>query len=146
MIIGTGVDVVNIDRFELLLRRNPRLLERLFVPAERGKPVRSLAARFAAKEAAAKALRAPAGLVWQHCWVENDADGAPYLVAEGTVAARAAELGINRWHLTLSHDEPVAMASVVAEHLNDSDVRTLKTLDPQGRGFLPQSNTGQKGA
>lgn len=136
MIIGTGTDVVNIDRFAELLEGTPALRERLFAPGERGLPVRSLAARFAAKEAAAKALRAPAGLNWQDCWVEKDADGAPYLVAEGTVARRAAELGINRWHLTMSHDEPVATATVVAEHLSDSDLLNLLRLDPSARGLL----------
>lgn len=136
MIIGTGTDVVNIARFAELLERIPALRERLFAPGERGLPVRSLAARFAAKEAAAKALRAPAGLNWQDCWVEKDADGAPYLVAEGTVVRRAAELGINRWHLTMSHDEPIATATVVAEHLSDSDLLTLLRLDPSARGLL----------
>lgn len=136
MIIGTGTDVVNIDRFTELLERTPALRDRLFAPGERGLPVRSLAARFAAKEAATKALRAPAGLNWQDCWVEKDEDGAPYLVAQGTVAQRAAELGINRWHLTMSHDEPVATATVVAEHLSDGDLLTLLRLDPSGRGLM----------
>ncbi|WP_237233166.1 holo-ACP synthase [Rothia nasisuis] len=140
MIIGTGVDVVNIDRFERLVQKNPRLLERLFVPAERGKSLRSLAARFAAKEAAAKALRAPVGLVWQHCWVDNDADGAPHLVATGTVAARAAELSINRWHLTLSHDDPIATAVVTAEHLTDAELLLVLRHDPAGRGLLTTSS------
>lgn len=136
MIIGTGTDVVNIARFAELLERTPALQERLFAPGERGLPVRSLAARFAAKEAAAKALRAPAGLNWQDCWIEKDEDGAPYLVAQGTVVQRAAELGINRWHLTMSHDEPVATATVVAEHLSDGDLLTLLRLDPSGRGLM----------
>lgn len=136
MIIGTGTDVVNIARFAELLERTPALRERLFAPGERGLPVRSLAARFAAKEAAAKALRAPAGLNWQDCWVEKEEDGAPYLVVQGSVAQRAAELGINRWHLTMSHDEPIATATVVAEHLSDSDLLTLLRLDPSARGLL----------
>lgn len=136
MIIGTGIDVVNIKRFEDIVHRNPRFIERVFVPLERDKPLRSLAARFAAKEAAAKALGAPAGLVWQHCWIENDTDGAPYLHATGTVASRLRALGINRWHLTLTHDEPVAIASVVAEHLSDQDLKTLLDLDPSPRGLL----------
>ncbi|MBF0808575.1 holo-ACP synthase [Rothia nasimurium] len=144
MIIGTGTDVVNIDRFAELLEGTPALRERLFVLGERELPVRSLAARFAAKEAAAKALRAPAGLNWQDCWVEKDADGAPYLVVEGTVARRAAELGINRWHLTMSHDEPIATATVIAEHLSDSDLLTLLRLDPSARG-VTVSLPGRRG-
>lgn len=136
MIIGTGVDVVNINRFAEIIERTPGFIDRVFVEHERDKLLRSLAARFAAKEAAAKALRAPAGLVWQHCWIENDPDGAPHLVATGTVAQRAADLGINRWHLTLTHDEPVAIASVVAEHLTDDELLALMRLDPAGRGLL----------
>ena len=58
-IIGVGIDVVDIDRFGQTLERTPRLRERLFTPAERELPLQSLAARFAAKEAAAKALGAP---------------------------------------------------------------------------------------
>lgn len=136
MIIGTGTDVVNIERFAALLERTPALLERLFVPGERGLPVRSLAARFAAKEALAKALRAPAGMSWHDCWVEKDQDGAPYLVVRGTVAARAKELGINRLHLTMSHDEPLATATVLAEDLSEAEVTRLLQLDPLNRGLL----------
>lgn len=136
MIIGTGTDVVNIERFAALLERTPALLERLFVPGERGLPVRSLAARFAAKEAVAKALRAPAGMSWHDCWVEKDQDGAPYLVVRGAVAARAKELGINRLHLTMSHDEPLATATVLAEHLSEAEVIRLLQLDPLNWGLL----------
>lgn len=142
MIIGTGTDVVNIERFAGLLERTPALQERLFTPGERGLPVRSLAARFAAKEALAKALRAPAGLSWQDCWVEKDEDGAPYLVVQGTVAARATDLGINRLHLTLSHDEPVATAVVLAEHLGEEELLKLRSLDSDGRGLLGSSSAG----
>ncbi|GGH60345.1 holo-ACP synthase [Rothia aerolata] len=138
MIIGTGIDVVNIPRFEKIIERNPALLQRVFVEHERGLNLRSLAARFAAKEAVAKALRAPAGMVWQHCWIENTEDGAPYVVAEGTVAEAAARLGINRWHLTMTHDDPVAIASVVAEHLSDEELLILSRIDPEGRGLVPR--------
>lgn len=138
MIIGTGIDVVNIDRFAELINRTPGLKERLFVPLERSKPLRSLAARFAAKEAAAKALGAPAGMNWHHCWVENDDEGAPYLVAEGTVALRAHQLGINRLHLTISHDEPVATATVIAERLTPEELAYLNEHHrPQAHGLLP---------
>lgn len=140
MIIGTGVDVVNIDRFAELINRTPGLKERLFVPLERGKPLRSLAARFAAKEAAAKALGAPAGMVWHHCWVENDTNGAPYLNIEGTVAQRAHELGINRLHLTISHDEPIATATVIAERLSSEELAYLAEHDPSARGILPSTS------
>ena len=62
---------------------------RLFTPAERGLPVASLAARFAAKEAVAKALGAPAGLVWHDCEVVTADSGRPHLLLRGTVAAAA---------------------------------------------------------
>lgn len=115
MIIGTGIDVVDIERFARQLERTPRLRERLFVPSERSLPIQSLAARFAAKEAAAKALKAPPGMIWQHCWIEKTQWGAPILCTEGTVAREAASQGIGRWHLTMSHDGGVAMAYVIAE-------------------------------
>lgn len=136
MIIGTGIDVVDLERFTALMEKNPRLIERLFVPAEREKNMRSLAARFAAKEAAAKALRAPAGMVWQHCWVENNADGAPYFVFDGTVLARAQEIGVNRIHLTMTHDGPVSIAQVTAECLSPEQLALLRTTDPGALGIL----------
>ncbi len=115
MILGVGVDVVDIARFEGILVRRPGLLERLFTPAERGLAPASLAARFAAKESVAKALGAPAGLAWHDCEVVSASSGRPSLVLRGTVAAAAQDLGIERWHLSLSHDAGIASALVVAE-------------------------------
>ena len=115
MIVGIGVDVVLVTRFEQQLRKAPALRERLFVPAERELNTRSLAARFAAKEAVAKALGAPAGMNWQDCQVVLDASGAPRVQIEGTVAAVAEQRGVRNWHLSLSHDGDVATAMVVAE-------------------------------
>lgn len=132
MIIGTGVDVVNIERFAEILERTPSLAQRVFVEHERAKPLRSLAARFAAKEAVAKALRAPEGMVWQHCWIENTVAGVPRIVTTGTVAERAAQLGINRWHLSITHDDPVAIATVTAESLSETELLRLHELDREG--------------
>ena len=115
MILGVGIDVVDVARFETILDRRPRLLDRLFTPAERVLAPASLAARFAAKEAVAKALGAPAGLAWQDCEVISAASGRPWLVLRGTVAAAAAAQGISSWHLSLSHDAGIASAVVVAE-------------------------------
>lgn len=115
MIVGIGVDVVLVTRFAQQLKKAPALRERLFVPAERELNVRSLAARFAAKEAVAKALGAPAGMNWQDCQVVLDALGAPQVEVTGTVAEVAASRGVARWHLSLSHDGDVATAMVVAE-------------------------------
>jgi holo-[acyl-carrier protein] synthase len=121
VIVSVGMDVVLVERFEAALQRTPLLRDRLFTDAERltasGNPrsAESLAARFAAKEAVAKALGAPGNLAWHDCEVVSDADGRPWLTVAGTVARTAAELGILRWHLSLSHDGGIASAMVVAE-------------------------------
>lgn len=113
--MGIGVDVVALERFEALLGRVPALRTRLFCPDERELPVRSLAARFAAKEAAAKALGSPGGMRWHDCEVVTAPSGAPSLRTTATVAARAAALGVRRWHVSLTHDGDSAIAMVVAE-------------------------------
>ncbi len=115
MIIGVGIDVVDVARFAAVLDRTPRLRDRLFTDAERSLPINSLAARFAAKEAVAKALGAPAGMQWQDAEISRLVGGRPVLTIRGTVAARAAELGVAHWHLSLSHDAGIASAVVIAE-------------------------------
>ena len=121
MIIGVGIDVAEIGRFAAALERTPQLADRLFVAAELCLPsgerrgAASLAARFAAKEALAKALGAPRGLQWTDAEVVQADSGQPSLRVTGTVAARAAELGVARWHVSLSHDAGVASAVVIAE-------------------------------
>ena len=115
MIVGVGIDVVQVERLERALARTPRLGERLFTDTERSLRPESLAARFAAKEAVAKALGAPGGLRWRDAEVVTDATGRPRLVLHGGVAAEAEAQGITTWHLSLSHDGGVATAVVVAE-------------------------------
>ncbi|KGN37421.1 holo-ACP synthase [Knoellia subterranea] len=115
MIVGTGIDVVDIPRFAETLERTPGLLTRLFTETERELPMRSLAARFAAKEALAKALGAPAGLAWTDVTVVRGDDGRPHIVMQGTVQARADELGVKHMHVSLSHDAGIASAVVIAE-------------------------------
>jgi len=121
VIVGIGVDVVDVPRFERSLTRSPGMAERLFTADERvtsaGHPrtATSLAARFAAKEAVAKALGAPLGMEWHDCQVVGDSDGRPWLQVSGTVRAQAEAQGIVRWHLSLTHDGDVAIAYVVAE-------------------------------
>ena len=78
-------------------------------------PLESLAARFAAKEALAKALGAPGDLSWHDAEVVTDVSGWPSFELRGTVAARAQELGVDRVHLSLSHDGGLASAMVVLE-------------------------------
>jgi holo-[acyl-carrier protein] synthase len=96
---GVGLDLLEIDRLEQALARHPRLAERLFTDAERAyaaaraRPGQHLAARFCAKEAVAKALALRS---WNFRDVEvvNDSDGVPSVALHGSVAARAAELGV----------------------------------------------------
>ncbi|MDQ0992518.1 holo-ACP synthase [Streptomyces sp. V3I7] len=120
-IIGVGIDVAEIDRFGASLERTPGLVDRLFLKSELLLPsgerrgIASLAVRFAAKEALAKALGAPSGLYWTDAEVFVEESGQPRLRVTGTVAARAAELGVRSWHVSLSHDAGVASAVVIAE-------------------------------
>jgi holo-[acyl-carrier protein] synthase len=115
VIVGVGVDVVDVARFEASLERTPGLRDRLFTAAERDLPLPSLAARFAAKEALAKALGAPRGLQWQDAEVLRTASGRPELRVAGTVADAADRAGVTGWHVSLSHDGGNAVAVVVAE-------------------------------
>jgi holo-[acyl-carrier protein] synthase len=115
VIIGVGIDVVDIRRFAEALERTPSLAERLFTPAERDRPIPSQAARFAAKEALAKALGAPVGLLWHDAEVRRDDDGRPWFDVRGSVAQRCAALRVDAVHLSLSHDAGVASAMVVLE-------------------------------
>jgi holo-[acyl-carrier protein] synthase len=114
-IVGVGIDVVDIARFEDALRRTPGLAPRLFTAGEIVRPPASLAARFAAKEALAKALGAPGGMAWHDAEVVSHASGRPLFAISGTVAARSAELGAAHVHLSLSHDAGIASAVVVLE-------------------------------
>jgi holo-[acyl-carrier protein] synthase len=121
MIVGVGIDVVPVARFAEAMERTPSMAARLFTPAElvnqHGEPrtAESLAARFAAKEALAKALGAGGGMHWADAEVLTDDVGRPTLVVRGTVAERAASLGVTRWHVSLSHDGGIASATVIAE-------------------------------
>jgi holo-[acyl-carrier protein] synthase len=114
-VVGIGLDLVDIDRFAESLTRTPRLRERLFTPQEACLPDHSLAARFAAKEAIAKALGAPPQLGWHDAEVVCDDTGRPHFVLRGTVLARADHLGVVGVHVTLSHDGGMAAAMVVLE-------------------------------
>jgi len=115
VIIGVGIDVVDIGRFEESLERTPAMRERLFTEAERMRPIASLAARFAAKEALAKALGAPTGMAWLDAEIVNEASGNPQLEIRGSVLARANDLGARVIHVSLSHDAGIASAVVVLE-------------------------------
>jgi holo-[acyl-carrier protein] synthase len=114
-IVGVGIDVVDLERFEDSLRRTPGLAQRLFTPAEISRPPASLAARFAAKEALAKALGAPGNMAWHDAEVVSEDTGRPLFTLRGSVAARAAVVGAVHVHLSLSHDAGIASAVVVLE-------------------------------
>jgi holo-[acyl-carrier protein] synthase len=119
---GVGVDAVDVVRFRSVLARRPGLAERLFTEAERSygqsakDPGPRLAARFAAKEAVLKALGVGIGATGFHeVEVVRGDDGAPRLLLVGRAATLAAERGIRWWHISLTHTDLVAVASVVAE-------------------------------
>lgn len=116
-IAGIGVDVVDLARFERAVGRTPRLRERLFAESERDLPLRSLAGRFAAKEALMKALGETTGVGWHDMQVVSDADGNPSMTLSGAAAEIAARRGITHVHLSMSHDAGVAIAQVVTEAL-----------------------------
>lgn len=121
-VIGVGIDVVDLDRFRMTLARRPRLSERLFTAGERSAvearrdPVPSLAARFAAKEAAMKALGVGLGAFAFHdVEVVRDASGAPSLRVSGAAAALAGERGVTSFLVSITHTDTTAEA-VVAAH------------------------------
>jgi holo-[acyl-carrier protein] synthase len=116
-IVGVGIDVVDVARFGQSLDRTPGLRERLFTPDEARHRLASLAGRFAAKEAVAKALGAPGDLQWHDAEVTVGEHGRPHLEVRGTVAGRAAQVGVTAWHISMSHDGGIASAVVVAEGL-----------------------------
>jgi holo-[acyl-carrier protein] synthase len=115
MIVGIGVDLVDVPRFEASLSRTPRLLERLFSPAERVLKPHSLAARYAAKEALIKALGGSDGVHWTEIEVASETSGKPVFALTGDTARTVAARGITAVHLSMSHDAGLATAYVVAE-------------------------------
>jgi holo-[acyl-carrier protein] synthase len=115
MILGVGIDAVDVERFEEALDRTPTLRERLFTEQERGRPLASLAARFAAKEALAKALGAPTGMHWHDAEIVSESTGNPQFEIRGSVLTRANDLGARSVHVSLSHDAGIASAVVVLE-------------------------------
>jgi holo-[acyl-carrier protein] synthase len=115
VIVGVGVDLVDVARFERALTKTPRLLDRLFAPGERDLPVRSLAARFAAKEALIKAVGHSTEFRWHDMEVVSNEHRNPEFSVSGGVAAALAEIGASSIHLSMTHDGGTAMAFVVAE-------------------------------
>jgi len=112
MIDGIGIDVVDIERFKSSLDRTPGLIEKLFTENERTKPISSLAARFAAKEALAKALSVGKGLAWHDAEILNLENGKPVFLFRGEIAEIIDGADV---HLSLSHDAGIASAMVIVE-------------------------------
>lgn len=115
MIVGIGVDVVDLARFERAAARTPALLERLFTTAERKLPLHSLAGRFAAKEALIKAIGDSTGVRWHDMEVVSNELGDPSFVLHNAVSAIVKDRGVDRIHLSMSHDAGIAVAYVVVE-------------------------------
>ena len=117
--LAVGTDLVQIDRVAALIKRyGDRFTDRVFTAREMahcGGAVASLAARWAAKEAVAKALGTGIGSVaFRDIEVVQDGAGKPELVLRGGAAARASELNLHQWAVSLSHDGGLALAFVVA--------------------------------
>lgn len=121
MIVGIGVDVVNVPKFDATMLRMPGFAEAVFTPEERvdeggdQRTTSSLAARYAAKEALAKAMGAPPGMRWHDCQILAEPDGHPYVHTRGSIAEAAEALGVQAWHVSLAREGDVAIAYVVAE-------------------------------
>ena len=124
MIIAIGIDIIEVARIRKTLVRTPRFSERVFTAAERAycdsrgaAAAQHYAARFAAKEAALKALQTGwrGGIGWQDVEVASRESGAPYLIFSGVVLALFNSTGANATHLSLSHTTEHAIAQVVLE-------------------------------
>lgn len=120
MVLGLGVDITEICRMEQALARTPGIVDRLFTPLERtqclnkGNQAASFAARFAGKEAVFKALGGGVGLGWKNVELIQDKNGAPRVNLHGTASIRAAELGVQRVLVSLTHSKEYACASAIA--------------------------------
>jgi holo-[acyl-carrier protein] synthase len=120
-LLGVGLDLVDVDRFERVLDRRPGLAGRLFAREELdyagtlARPGATLAGRFAAKEAVMKALGVGIGAVdWVDVAVLRKEGGAPQLVVRGRAARLAESRGVVSWQLSISHTGTVAAAVAVA--------------------------------
>lgn len=122
MIVGLGVDVCDCERLrQAIARHGERFVERVFTADERAycmkmrDPVPHLAARFAAKEAARKALADGPDLGWHEVEVVREAAGPVALRFSGKAAEGVAARGVARAHLSLAHERTVAVATVILE-------------------------------
>jgi holo-[acyl-carrier protein] synthase len=125
MVLGVGTDLMETKRIEVSIDRyGERFLERVFTPGEiayclrkKKNAAESFAARFAAKEAGAKALGTgiSRGVTWKELEVRREENGRPTLHLSGRAAELAGAMGVRRMQLSLTHSRELAMAVVVAE-------------------------------
>ena len=119
MLLKTGIDLIEIDRFSQACERHgERLLARLFTDQERRETqerVESLAARFAAKEAVSKALGTGIGVIgWKEIEIIRGEAQEPMIRLHGNAEALAKTIGLVTWAVSLTHNRDLAIASVVA--------------------------------
>jgi holo-[acyl-carrier protein] synthase len=124
VIVSIGIDIIEVARIREVLLRTPRFADRVFTAAERAYcdsrgavAAQHYAARFAAKEAAMKALQTGwrGGISWQDIEVSAHESGAPYLIFSGEVLAVFEKFGATATHLSISHTSEHAIAQVVLE-------------------------------
>lgn len=122
MVAGVGTDLIEIERVRCAIEKNRHFLERVYTEREiaycrrKADPWQSYAARFAAKEAVAKALGTGLGPVgFKEIEIINAAGGQPQVVLSGKAEQLALERNIQRVHISLSHSEAYAMATAVLE-------------------------------
>ncbi|HEV2646591.1 MAG TPA: holo-ACP synthase [Acidobacteriaceae bacterium] len=124
MVVGVGTDLIEIARIEQSIARfGERFLARVFTPAEiaycqrKKNAAESFAARFAAKEAGAKALGTgiSQGVSWLELEVAREPSGKPTLTLHGRAAARASELGVTHISISLTHSRDTSLAVVIME-------------------------------
>jgi holo-[acyl-carrier protein] synthase len=119
-IVGIGVDVVEVERIRTLLESRPGFRERVFTSGEivdcqsQADPAPCFAARWAAREAATKALGGIPGLDWQEIAVTRGPDGDPRLALDGSARTRAEQIGAQDILISLSHEKSVAAAFCIA--------------------------------
>lgn len=136
MIIGTGVDLVEIERFRRVVDRlKERFVRRVFTEEERQfcyahrDPVPHLAVRFAAKEAVFKALGTgwAKGVTWLDVEVRRERPGPPSIVLSGEARRLCAAKGADAVHLSLSHSEHWAIATALLEGVGPREVTASKS-------------------
>jgi holo-[acyl-carrier protein] synthase len=124
VIVSIGIDIIEVARIREVLLRTPRFAERVFTDAERAYcdsrgavAAQHYAARFAAKEAALKALQTGwrGGVSWQDVEIASRESGAPYLIFTGQVLEVFEKFGATATHLSISHTTQHAIAQVILE-------------------------------